>query len=54
MTDYLILGWWNSLKRIKRCGLVGEVCHWGWALRFSNGHMILSWCSLCLVAVNHL
>jgi hypothetical protein len=27
-------GWSIGSDIIRRCGLVGKVCHWGWALRF--------------------
>lgn len=34
--ESLVFSWWNYLRRIRRCGSVGEVCHWGKDLRFQK------------------
>ena len=51
MFKYLVPSWWNYLGRIRRRGLLKEVCYCWQALRFQKTHIILSFLSvfcLCL------
>lgn len=34
--ECMVSRWWNYLRRIRRCGFVGGVCQWGWALWFPS------------------
>ena len=38
LNTWLVPSWWNCLRRIRRCGLLEEVCHKGWTSRFQKIH----------------
>lgn len=47
MFEYLIPCWRNCLGRLKKCGFVGKVCHWGKVFEVSidsYGSLVLSLC----------
>lgn len=43
--EYLVPSWWNSLRKIKRCDQLEEVCHWDQPLRFQKTGPIPRVCS---------